>query len=486
MKLLLKNFIVNRLLSDPATLTKYTNGLCKVPSGIFEKKFKAEMRILTLRRLLTLIIFLDRAGEANILDKVPMLFVKTAKVKSTSEVLITLCRDFLSAEGNIIKHLYRIGLTVSYKQSPVDEIDYTIENLATDLRDGVRLGRMTEILTCREPKSVVNCLRLPAVSRLQKLYNVGYVLDTLRKDGVTGVDDIVPHHIVDGHREMVLKLMWSVLAHFCLRSLLNVELIQQEILSVIRANATRRPQWKLGLETTMPDTVAPQNMADIGQEEFFRSLLLRWCNAVCCCFGRTVSDYTTSFADGTVLCLLIHYYHPGLLPLDRISSTTWHLTTDERTNKEKYAEALLREAQNIQLAQTTMSELGGIPRMISIADSDNPPEEKATFLAVAYLCSRLMESSKEILACIRIQDCYCRYKRRVELEKKRAAATLILNCWRENKQQFFLNQKHMFKGSVLVIERFLFSVKDQLMKMRRKRLREEERVHAATLIQVRS
>lgn len=486
MKLTLKNFIVNRVLSDPATLTKYTNGLCKVPSGIFEKKFKAEMRILTLRRLLTLIIFLDRAREANILDKIPMLFVKSAKVKSTSEVLITLCRDFLAAEGNIIKHMCRIGLTVSYKQSPIDETDYTIQNLATDLRDGVRLGRMTEILTCREPKSLLSLLRLPAVSRLQKLYNVGYVLDTLRKDGVTGAGDIVPHHIVDGHREMVLKLMWSVLAHFGLRSLLNAELIQQEILSVIRANASRRPRWKLGLETATPDTVTPQNLADIGQEAFFRSLLLRWCNAVCSCFGRTVSDFTTSFADGTVLCLLIHYYHPGLIPLGRISSTTRHLTLDERNNSEKYAEALLREAQNIQLAQVAMSELGGIPRMISIADSDNPPEEKATFLTVAYLCSRLMESSKEILACIRIQNCYCRYKRRVELEKKQAAAALILKYWRENKHLYFLNQERMFKGPVLVIERFLLSVKDQLIKMRQKRLREEERVHAATLIQVRS
>jgi abnormal spindle-like microcephaly-associated protein len=486
MKLTLNNFVVNRVLSDPATLTKYTHGLCKVPSGNFEKKFKEEMRILTLRRLLTLIIFLDRAREANILDKLPRLFVKSAKVKSTSEVLITLCRDFLSAEGNIIKHLSRIGLTVSYKQSPIDEIDYTIQNLATDLRDGVRLGRMTEILTCREPKSILSMLRLPAVSRLQKLHNVGSVLEILRKDGVTSAGDIAPHHIVDGHREMVLKLMWSVLAHFGLRSLLNAESIQQEILSVIRANATRRPRWKLGLGSAMPDTVAPQNLVDDGQEDFFRSLLLRWCNSVCCCFGRTVSNFTTSFADGTVLCLLIHYYHPGLLPLARISSTTMHLTLEERSNAENYAEALQRESQNFELAKATMSDLGGIPKMILIANSENPPEEKAMFLSVAYLCSRLMESSQEILACIRIQNCYCRYKRRIELAQKLVAASLILKCWREKKNQYFLNQVRIFKGPILVIERFLLSMRHQLLKMRQKRLREEKRVQAVTLIQVRS
>ena len=75
--------------------------------------------------------------------------------------------------------------------------------------------------------------------------------------------------------------------------------------------------------------------------------------------------------------------------------------------------------------------------------------------------------------------------RRVELETKLVAASLILKCWRENNQKYFLNQKRMFKGPILVIERFLLSVRDQLIKMRRIRLHEEERVRAVKLIQVR-
>ena len=485
MKLTLKSFIINRVLSDPATLTKYTKGLCNVPSGNFEKKYRAEMRILTLRRLLLLIIFLDRAKEANILDKVPRLFVKNARVKSTRDVLISLCRDFLSAEGDIIKHLSRIGLTVSYKQTPIDEIDYTIQNLAIDLRDGVRLGRMAEILTGRKPKSVLVKLRLPAVSRLQKLHNVGTVLECLRKFGVPNTDEIVPHHIVDAHREMVLKLMWSVLAHCGLQSLLDASSVEQEIQSVIRANAIRRPRWKLGLDVAMNNEAAPDVPSEAEQEEFYKSLLRRWCNAVCFCFGRSVTNFSSSFADGTVLCLLIHYYHPGLLPLDSILSTTAHLSDKESKTGEKYAEALLREAQNFELAQKIMSELGGIPRMIPSADSDNVPEEKSMLLSVAYLCSRLMESSSEILACIGIQNCYRRYKRRVLLEKKLAAAAIILSYWRENKEQYYVTQKRMYKAPILVIESFLFSMKDKLRAMRRKRLQEEARTMAITLIQVR-
>ena len=484
MKLTLKGFIVNRVLSDPATLNKYTNGRCKVPSGNFEKKFKAEMRGLTLRRLLTLIVFLDQAKEANILDRVPMLFTKASKVKSTREVLIRLCRDFLSAEGDIIKHLSRIGITVSYEQKAVDEVDYTVENLAVDLRDGVRLGRVTEILTCQEPKSILVKLRLPAVSRLQKLHNVGCVLGILRDYGVPSLDDVAPHHIVDGHREMVLKLMWSVLAYCGLRTILNAEAIENEIQSVLRANCSRRPQWKLGLNCTIEDVNdATTDVTGMGQEAFYKALLLRWCNAICSCFGRSASDFSDSFADGTVLCLLIHYYHPGHLPLDKILPTTRHLSTDDVDLR---AQALLRESTNFELAQATISELGGIPKMIATANTDDPPEESSMFLSVAYLCSRLIESSREILACIRIQTCYCRYKRRVELEKKLIAAAIILKTWRQNKCHYFENQRRIFKGPVLVIERFLVSVRDQLYEMRRQRLRKEARASAATLIQVRS
>lgn len=482
MKLTLKGFIVNRVLSDPATLTKYTKGLCKVPSGNFEKKYKAEMRILTLRRLLMLIVFLDRAKEANILDRVPMLFSKASKVKSTRDVLIRLCRDFLSAEGDIVKHLSRIGITVSYKQTAIDEVDYVVKNLAVDLRDGVRLGRATEILTCQEPKSILVKLRLPAVSRLQKLHNVGTVLGILRDYGVPSLDDVAPHHIVDGHREMVLKLMWSVLAYCGLRTILNAEAIEKEIESVLRANASRRPRWKLGLDSVDQREGAPLDATNMGQEAFYKSLLLRWCNAICSCFGRNASDFSSSFADGTVLCLLIHYYHPGHLPLDSILPTTRHLRTDDGVVR---TQALLRETSNFELAQATISELGGIPKMITTANTDNPPEENSMFLSVAYLCSRLMESSKELFACIRIQTCYCRYKRRVELEKKIAAAAVILNAWRENKQQYFANQRRIFKRSVLVIESFLLSVKDLLYDMHRKRLRKEAKASAAILIQVR-
>lgn len=124
---------------------KYTKGKCKVPSGVFEKKYRAESRKNALRLILLTVAFLDHAKLENLLDRVPCLFIKNGDVKSSREVIIALCRDYLKGEGDIMKHLLHIGVNVSYKQKPIDEFDYSITNLAVDLRDGVRLARMVEI-----------------------------------------------------------------------------------------------------------------------------------------------------------------------------------------------------------------------------------------------------------------------------------------------------------------------------------------------------
>ena len=46
-----------------------------------------------------------------------------------------------------------------------DEFDFTVSNLAVDLRDGVRLMRLVEVLTGEW--GLASVLRMPAVSRLQ-------------------------------------------------------------------------------------------------------------------------------------------------------------------------------------------------------------------------------------------------------------------------------------------------------------------------------
>lgn len=47
-----------------------------------------------------------------------------------------------------------------------------------------------------------------------------------------------------------------------------------------------------------------------GDDKHLLSALLVWCQAVCHGYGVPIRNFTTSFADGRALCLLLHYYHP--------------------------------------------------------------------------------------------------------------------------------------------------------------------------------
>lgn len=117
---------------------------------------------------LTLVLFLDSAKTRNLLPK-STLFLKVqvynihtfrsrtitdlpspsqdSGIRSSKDVLTNLCRCLLKGEGDIVRHLQLIGYTLTYSQTFVDEYDYPVRNLALDLRDGVRLVKVYELLT---------------------------------------------------------------------------------------------------------------------------------------------------------------------------------------------------------------------------------------------------------------------------------------------------------------------------------------------------
>lgn len=59
--------------------------------------------------------------------------------KSSKDILLAISRDFLSGEGDLSRHLGFLGLPVSHIQTPLDEFDFAVTNLAVDLQCGIRL-----------------------------------------------------------------------------------------------------------------------------------------------------------------------------------------------------------------------------------------------------------------------------------------------------------------------------------------------------------
>ena len=477
LRVAMRDFIVNRVLSDSTVLAKYTKGRCKVPSGNFETRYRAEMRSLVLSRLFILFFFLDQAKKENVIDKSPRLFAKSAQVKSSREVLISFCRDFLASEGDITKHLSRVGLKVAYSQDPMDEINLRITNFAVDLRDGIRLAKLAEVLMGAKPKSLLSKLRIPAVSRLQKLHNVGIALQALKALPIS--EEIVAHHIVDGHRAMVLKLMWTIIAHYCFPATLDFSAVEEEIVLVKGKLRAREGTSEITSNATL-SFMNEQSIDANSPQHKGRKLLLQWCQAVCALFGIEVNDFSTSFADGKALCYLMHYYHPTMVPLEEIRPTTKdnHLVARLSVDQARY-----NERTNSTLAHTKISELGGIPDLKPTIDTSMPPDEKCMMVYLCYACSRLLASRNEVQACTVIQSRYREHKARIIMAKQTRAALKICEYWKKHKENYYNNQKHRYGSAIAKIEEWVLERQEQLRLLKVRRLEREMTREATVLVQ---
>lgn len=104
------------------------------------------------------------------------------------------------------------GYVLTHKQTYIHEFDFSVDCLGTDLRDGVRLTKVMEIILLKN--NLLSGLRVPAISRLQKIHNVKIVFDSLAEAGFQILYDITPKDIVDGHQEKTLSFLWQIIYKF--------------------------------------------------------------------------------------------------------------------------------------------------------------------------------------------------------------------------------------------------------------------------------
>ncbi|ELT97378.1 hypothetical protein CAPTEDRAFT_220529 [Capitella teleta] len=455
----LSRFIVTRLLSDPDIEAEYSHP--SVPH-LFKEGYDVAMGKFTLKKFLLMVYFMDLAKGARLIDHDPCLFCKNSDIKTSREVLITFAKEFLRGEGDITRHLSYLGYSVSHVQTALDEFDFAVNNLATDLRDGIRITRVIEMLT--SSWSLHTSLRVPAISRLQKVHNVGLAMKALAKKGVT-VDTvkgakIEARDLVDGHREKTHALLWSIIFNFQVEFMLNEAQLRQEV-DFLQQNLHLRTRMA-ALDASIVDVAAlglPRDKREsLDSGVYFKSrtlsLLLKWSAFVCAHYGLKVENFTVSFSDGRALCYLLHHYHPSLLPLDAIHEDTTLSCHMERTSsgssnsdgeedsfienwthtvspnqKEKMDQLLVNEKSNFKVLYEKISELGGIPFMVKFSDMSNTiPDEKVVITFVSYLCARLLDLRDETRAARKIQAWWRERKLQVNIKsyKDRSRAVLVL------------------------------------------------------------
>ena len=106
---------------------------------MYGEAFYADLKKHTLQRFLHLVAFLDQAKCSELLPMEPCLFQieqeamrtegsckDTTVFKSSKDILCRFAREFMSGEGDVIRHLSGLGYKVEAGQSFLDEFDYKV------------------------------------------------------------------------------------------------------------------------------------------------------------------------------------------------------------------------------------------------------------------------------------------------------------------------------------------------------------------------
>ena len=281
----------------------------------------------TMQRSLMIINLLDKAKGMDIIPT--RLFRKMSAHKSSAVVLKELISLLVPWGGDLSRALGHLDYQTVHVQYPLSEYDYTIHNLAIDLRDGVRLTHLVELLLYPPSQMVTQdnnttvlmpsgdiltpCadghshgvlsqhLKFPCLGKAPKLYNVQVALSALQGvNGVAGIaESIRAEDIVDGHREKTMIMLWGLVGNWGLDCLVDKADLKQEI---------RR------LRKSIMDNLGDDHGDYAAVSDEPKYLLRAWIKAVASKHGLTIQNLTTSFADGKVFNCLVNEYQRYLGP----------------------------------------------------------------------------------------------------------------------------------------------------------------------------
>jgi abnormal spindle-like microcephaly-associated protein len=291
----------------------------------------------TALRSLMLALLLDKSKTTEILPG--CLFQTTSPHKTSVEVLHQLSNLLLPSLGDITRPLGHLSYKVEHAQYPLQEYTYHIDNIAINLRDGIVLTRLVELLIypssrlleeedktitvsmptgelltsdCTDKESWVlsQHLKYPAIGRPQKVYNVQIALSAL--EGAPGIprhafDAIKADDIVDGHRENTLSLLWSLVGKCGLGNLVDWP-------QIVKETDRFRDQWYRSrdhFDERDLDSDSDDSTTELAGLEYHKRLLLSWSRSIARLHGICVTNLTTSFADPKVLEVIVDTYLPS-------------------------------------------------------------------------------------------------------------------------------------------------------------------------------
>jgi abnormal spindle-like microcephaly-associated protein len=391
----------------------------------------------TLLRALMIIKLLDHIKTLANSFLTTSLFLTTSAHKTSMSVLIGLIQMLNPSMSQ--RALSHLEYTVEHKQHPLEEFEYPVTNLAVDLRDGVRLTRLVELLlypsassqlarespedtmmTLNMPTGEIlsmldlesptkstryplsQHLKFPCEGRAVKVFNAEIALTALRqvKSMRNIVECISAEDVVDGFREKTVAVLWGLTGKWGLGGLIDWKDVRSEI--------SRFQRRKSDDDSDLLDE---EELKDLSHTfTGYKTLLKTWAGAVASSRGLKVNNLTTSFADGNVFKAIVEEYET-YLPLKTASPTSRKASLQERLSRLGCS----TQFSSLFAPSTTGSKY-------QIFDRD------FTLAALAFLCSRLLSASKRARTSVVIQRAWRSYQSRVEAHKQKMASMLASQC----------------------------------------------------------
>ncbi|TKX24518.1 putative spindle organization associated protein [Elsinoe australis] len=366
----------------------------------------------TLLRSLSLILLLDRGPKAQRMSS--CLFQQRSPYKKSEDFLKAICKIIIPGGAPIANTLAYLDYKVTHIQRPLSEYNYQINNLAVDVRDGVRLARLVELLMDSEhtalpdqgenitvePDTGCNYKRVtepddyqinnlsqrllyPCPTRSQKLHNVRISLNAL--DGIRGLTQtalstILDSDIVDGHRQKTISVLWAIIANWGLHLLIPLDSLRAEIKRLSHHNSSNLPD-DLNSPTSSPSA---DNIA---------AALKQWAQLLCRPHQIPINNLTTSFATPAPYTAIVATY-ASCIPSRTKSSAKPTL-------------------------KTQLQALGVSPSLLPLlTEGPTIPSKSTTLCILSFLASRLIPLSRRLRAAETLQRAWRAWVRRREMRAR--------------------------------------------------------------------
>uniref|UniRef100_A0A0N4ZFS9 Calponin-homology (CH) domain-containing protein n=1 Tax=Parastrongyloides trichosuri TaxID=131310 RepID=A0A0N4ZFS9_PARTI len=242
--------------------------------------------------------------------------------------------------------------------SHLNKAGHNIDNLFIDLKDGMNLTYLVELLTNTTLK------KSPGRTPFHAFQTITGCLEYLRDYGVKLVN-IRTEDIHEGNAKLTLGLIWTLILHFELSFIRNDrENLEGEMISSSSSNNNNNRQ-------TNKENIVTNNTDK--DSVTIRGALLSWAKQNASDTNiLPVSNFTSSWRDGKAFCSIISKYAPDILP-----PNLWN--NDIMTSKRR-----------LKLAFETANKLFDVPNLLDPEDVDcENPDDKSIMTYLSLLCSNL-------------------------------------------------------------------------------------------------